>query len=130
MTEQEFFDTVEDMSKTAGLGSFFRGAAGRAANAARGAGRAMFGSKRRAAATVTGAAALGTGGAFGVRDHKRNKMLAGASLSGLPSHVPANVSSSKLFQALLRKARRRFPNVPEDTLRKLIYKVMREHGKA
>ncbi len=88
----------------------------------------LFGGSRSSRRLRTGlaigggsAAAVAGGGAYAYNRKRQGKSV-------LPTFIPAKIKNSKVFQTLLRRVKQRFPDVPEETIKRLIYQTMKEKG--
>ena len=85
------------------------------------AGQALAGTPARK--VMTGVAAGAAIGGAGVAIGRRSKGKPIVSVS-----IPSKILNSKIFQTLFGKVKARFPNVPDERIKQLIYEAMKEKG--
>lgn len=82
----------------------------------------------------TGAALTAGAGTYGVhrsgrkRRRRRSALLPTSATTAFAGSIPAKIKSSRIFKTLVRRASRKFPDVPRSKIEKLVYQAMKERG--
>jgi len=82
----------------------------------------------------TGAALTAGAGTYGVhrggrkRRRRRSALLPTSATTAFAGSIPTKIKSSRIFKTLVRRASRKFPDVPRSKIEKLVYQAMKERG--